>query len=665
MDSIVCRQSACVAAFVLAFAAPAHARITEITVRSVTPFAEGHAFGAAGAYERVKGVAKGELDPQDIRDRQIVNLGRARAGARGKVEYELDFDLLRPVAAERGNRRMIYDVTNRGRKFLLHWVMDAPAQAVSAVNDPKALADGGNGLFLEKGYTIVWTGWDPDAPQSNSGMAIRVPVATVNGQPIVQRIRDELVSGTRGPQVDRFRLAYEAATLDKAQASLTVRRREGDTPQSIPSTGWAYVDARTIRLLPDGTKPEPGSLYELRYPATNPRVLGIGFAATRDFVSFLRYDARDDAGTASPTAGRIDHTLAIGISQSGRYLRDHIAQGFNQDARKRKVFDGVLAHISGVGRVFMNEPFGMPARTNTQHEDHTYPENTFPFSAAAMRDPVTGRNGSLFRHDGFDPLLIEVNTSTEYWQKGASLLHTDPMGGKDVRLPPNARVYLVAGTQHAGRVGLTPDAGPCVNPRNPHNPAPALRALLVALDRWVTYGIAPPPSRVPTIASGTLGPATNDAFPRIGGMEIARAANEIAPFGDWTDPRPDRAKAYRPLVPQVDADGNERAGIRLPDIAVPLATYTGWNLYKAPFPQGELCDRDGSFVPFPATRAERQAKNDPRPSIEERYGTHERYVDRVRASAAELARDGLLLPSDAGAYIVRAKSDAVRQRFPR
>lgn len=665
MTATMRRHVACCLFAAVSLIVPAEARITEVDVRTVMPFAGGHSFGSVGAYERVSGVAKGELDPLHARNRVIVNLDRAPRNARGNVEYEVDFDLLRPVSADRGNHRMLFDVTNRGRKFLLHWLLDAPAQAVGAVNDPKSLEDAGNRLFFEMGYTMVWTGWDPDAPRTNNGMAIRVPVATNQGQPIVQRIRDELVSGTRGALVDRFRLAYESANLDQSQASLTVRRQAGEPAQAVPASGWTYMDSRTIKLLPDGSKPEPGSLYDFFYPAKNPHVLGIGFAATRDFVSFLRHGTRDKKGNANPAGGKIDHALALGISQSGRYLRDHISLGFNQDESRRKVFDGVLAHISGVGRVFMNEPFGMPARTNTQHEDHAYPENAFPFAAATMRDPVTGKSGSLFRHDGFDPLTIEVNTSTEYWQKGASLLHTDPLGAKDAALPPNARVYLIAGTQHGGRVGLPTAAGPCVNLRNPHSPAPALRALTIALDRWVVEGVAPPPSRVPTLASRTLVTPANAEFPRIPEFIVARSGNEIAPLKGWVDPTPSAGNAYRPLVAKVDHDGNEIAGIRLPEIAVPLATYTGWNLYKAPFPDGALCDRDGSYSAFASTRAEREARNDPRLSLEERYGTHENYVAAVRASATELARQRLLMPSDVGAYIVQAKSEAVRMRFAR
>ncbi|MGQ0664649.1 MAG: alpha/beta hydrolase domain-containing protein [Pseudomonadota bacterium] len=634
----------------------AEAKITQLKIDRVEPFAAGMAFGDAGSYERVAGTAKGELDPRDPRNAVIVNLDRAPRNPGGMVEYEVDFYLLRPADAAKGNRKILFDVTNRGRKFLLHWLMDAPAQAGAAVNEPAEAKDAGNGLFFRHGYLMAWTGWDPDAPRANNGMAIKVPVAMLGASPVVRTIRDELVSGTRGAPADVFRLSYEAANLDPAQARLTVRRKEAYGPSEIPAGGWAYVNPRAIRLLPEGTQPEPGSLYDMRYPAKNPHVLGIGYAATRDLVSFLRYESRDAAGISNPAGPGIKSALAVGISQSGRYLRDHVSQGFNQDESKRKVFDGVLAHISGVGRVFMNAEFGQPARTNTQHEDHFYPENEFPFSAARFHDKVTGKTGALLRGDGFDPLLIEVNTSTEYWQKGASLLHTDPTGRHDAALPQTARVYLIAGTQHGGRVGLTSAAGPCANPRNPHNPAPALRALLIALDQWANEAKAPPPSRVPTIAAGTLVAPDRTGFPAIPGTQVAREVNQIMLFGDWVDPKPDPKKAYRALVSKVDADGNEIAGIRLPDIGVPLATYTGWNLYKAPFPDGELCDRDGSHLPFARTRAERTAKGDPRPAIAERYADHADYVTKVGAAAAELVKARLLLQEDADRYLEAAKA---------
>jgi hypothetical protein len=640
-------------------AAPAGARLTEITVTAVEPFANGAAFGATGAYERVKGTFKGELDPGDPRNRVIVNLDKAPKNAAGRVDYEADFYILRPVNAARGSRKLLYDVTNRGRQYV-HWMF---GDARTVRNDPRAPEDAGNGLILRRGYTLVWSGWDPDAPRSNDGLAMKPVIATNGGKPIVNLIREEMMSGGRGPERKSFRLTHEAASPDQSQARLTVRRNETDAGKEIPASGWAYVSSREIRLLPDGTLPEPGSLYEFHYPAANPRVLGIGFAATRDLVSFLRYQPTDGKGNANPARPGILHALAFGRSQAGRYLRDHVALGFNQDESARRVFDGVMAHTAGAGGVFLNYEFGQPARTSTQHEDHLFPEIEFPFSTARMDDPVTGRSGALLRGDGFDPLWIETNTSTEYWQKGASLLVTDPLGTRDVAHPSGARGYLIASTQHAGQAWMSATPGPCANPRNPHSPTPAQRALLVALDEWVSDGRAPPASRTPSIGQRTLVKPEQVAFPAIPGVTVARRMNEIRWLRDWVLPLPTTLQPYRPLVPQVNDDGNETSGVALPDIAVPLGTYTGWNLYKAPFPEGELCDRYGSYVPFAATRAEREGKGDRRLSLEERYGDHAGYARRVGDAVRKLIAERLLLPEDGDLYIARAWSEETVKRF--
>ena len=490
-------------------------------------------------------------------------------------------------------------------------------------------------------------------------------VATDNGAPIVRVIRDELLSGGRGPQRKTFQLTHEAASLDQSQAKLTVRRAETDPRREIPADGWAYVKPREIKLRPDGTTPEPGSLYEFHYPAKNPPVLGIGLAATRDLISFLRYESADPNGNPNPARPGIRFVLGYGRSQSGRFWRDFVHQGFNQDESARKVADGVIAHTAGVGGVFLNTEFGQPARTNTQHEDHTFPENAFPFSTARQTDPVTGRTGSLLRNDGFDPLWMETNTSTEYWQKGASLLVTDPLGTRDAPHPANARGYLISGTQHGGQAWMTSTRGPCANPRNPLSPGPALRALLVALDEWVSTGKAPPASRTPRLADGTLVAPEKIAFPAIPGVAVARRVNRFGVLKDWIKPEMDMAKPYRPLVPQVDADGNEISGIRLPDIAVPLGTYTGWNLYRAPYVEGELCDRFGSYKPFAAARAEREAAGDPRPSLEERYGNYAGYVRWVEEAVMKLVADRLLLAEDAERFVAKAKSEEVAKRFAR
>jgi len=621
--------------------------LVSFEIEKVEPLADGVPFGEAGAYERVIAVARGEVDPAAPGNRGIALIDKAPRNAAGKVEYATSVFILRPKDPARGNGRILYEVNNRGRKMLFGNIADG----LQGVNDPKTLADLGNAFPLRLGYTIVWSGWDPDAPRANMGLALTAPVATNNGQPIVQTVREEWVSGTRIGVLEAFKLSHEAATLEQPRARLTVRERADDEPRELPLNQWSFVDARSIKLR-DGTKAQPGFLYEFHYEAKNPKVQGLGFAATRDVVSWLRHSPDAVKATGRP----MTHALAIGFSQAGRYLRNHISEGFNRDEQGRLVFDGIHSHIAGVGRVFFNTPFAQPARTNTQHEDHGFPENEFPFSTATQSDPLTGKTGSLFRGDGSDPLLIETNTSTEYWQKGASLLHTDPLGTRDIALPENSRVYMVAGTQHGGRAGATTDPGPNLNPRNPHNPMPAIRALLVALDEWVVSGKAPPPSRVPTLAAGTLAEPDKTGFPAVPGAAIVRTTNTVSPPGDWVKPVAGD-KVYRTLVSKVDADGNEVAGIRLPDIAVPLATYTGWNEYKPPYPKGEIADRDGSCLPLPVDKAAREASGDPRPSIAERYRDGADYVAKVQAVVTELMAERLLLAEDAERYLDRARKE--------
>ncbi|MBV1797213.1 alpha/beta hydrolase domain-containing protein [Siccirubricoccus sp. G192] len=452
-------------------------------------------------------------------------------------------------------------------------------------------------------------------------------------------------------------LSFAVADPDPARATLTLRRTRAEPPREVPRDAWAYAGPRAIRLLPEGTRFEPGSIYEFRYPARDPAVFGLGYAATRDITAFLRRESADGAGRRSPLDGlRVQAVLAIGISQSGRYLRHHLDLGMNADEQDRRVFDGVLAHIGGAGRVFANERFAQPGRTSTWHEDHAFPENWFPLAHAATTDPISGRSAALLRAPATDPLVMEVNTSTEYWQKGASLIHTDPAGTRDLPEPAGVRHYLVTGTKHAGRMGATTAPGICANPNNPHSSGPLLRALLVALDAWATRGEAPPASRVPRIADGTLLPAEAalEAFPAIPGLLRPGFANPIAPVTDWVAGTRGPEGAWHPLVPAVDADGNEHAGVRLPDIAVPLGTYTGWNMYAAEGLRGEFCDREGSFAAFAADRTAREGAGDPRPSLAERYGSRDRYGEAVRRAAEALMRDRLMLPEDAAAFTAAA-----------
>ena len=633
--------------------------ITDISVTDIENFADGHEFGAAGAYVRIKGVARGALDPDAPQNAVIVDLDKAPRNAKGLVEYATDFDILRPKDPLRGSSILVYDVPNRGSKRIFNLLDDIPANDPARTNDPKTKEDAGLGFCLGRGYSLVWSGWDPGAPRANGGLGAEFPAALDRGKPLTQRIRDEFHIGTRAAGDGSVRrLSYPAASTEQPQARLCVRDRESDPRREIPRDRWEFVDDRSIRLLPDGAKFEPIRIYELWYEATGSKVLGIGYASVRDLVSFFRYKSANRGGIPNPlisTMSEIKHALAFGVSQSGRFLRHFLELGMNADDEGRQVFDGVLSHVAGAGKVFANHSFGMPGRTATQHEDRLYPENWFPFSTAKTADPVSGRIAALLGGAATDPKIIETNSATEYWQKGASLIHTDPGLRRDLPLPDNSRAYLIAGTQHGGRPGVDPRPGPCVNPRNPHSATPALRALFAALEDWVVRGVAPPPSRVPSLTDGTAVTADAVRMPPVNGFTHAPGANGILPPVDWIDPPEASPPApYTTFVSAVDDDGNEVAGIRLPSISVPLATYTGWNVYKSQ--PDELADRDGSCIPFARTKAEREAAGDLRLSLQERYGSRDAYVEQVRAAAAALVADRLLLQGDADAFVTAAEA---------
>jgi hypothetical protein len=662
---------------ILFLSAQAEARVTEIRIDAVEPFADNAAFGTAGPYVRIKGIAKGELDPKAPEHAVIVDLDKAPRNARGMVEYEVDIFILRPADPAKGNGILFYEVLNRGNKQLGNRLHDLGRAGPLALNDPTTRQHAGNAFMFERGYTMMWSGWDPDVSRGQALMSARFPVAMENGKPMVRRIREEFQVGKRRPAgAETAQLNYPAASTDKTKARLTRRDRQSDTRIEVPADGWEFVDAKTVRLLPQGTKFSSITIYELWYEATDAKVVGMGFPSTRDVVSFLRHERADSKGTANPlaVAGSADatsirHTMAFGGSQSGRYLRHFIELGMNKDSIGRRVFDGVSTHTAGAGKVFGNHSFGEPDRTFTQHEDHLYPENWFPFATVNTTDPFSGMSGSLLRGDGSDPLFIQTNTSTEFWQKGASLITTDPSGLRDLTLPDTTRVYMIAGTQHGGGGGNTPAPGPCANPTNPHSPAAALRALIVRMEEWITKGIAPPPSRHPTIAAGTAVEYGAVKIPKVTDFVILPTGAPIAAPVDWIDPpssAPGTAQRngeaqrnggslYGTRVSLVDPDGNEVAGIRLPPIAVPLATYTGWNVYKAQ--PTELCDRDGSYITFAKTKAEREASGDPRLSLEERYGSRAAYVAKVKAAADALVAERLLLPSDAAAFVSAAEKN--------
>jgi hypothetical protein len=657
--------AACLGLSLLLAASAAQARVVRIDIARTEPFVAGQAFGSVGAYEKVVGRFHGELDPADPLNAVIVDLDKAPRNSRGKVEYASDFYILRPSDLAKGNGALLYDVNNRGNKRALIGFNSAPAS-----NDPTTPEHAGNGFLMRQGFSVVWSGWIPGLPAANNALRIDVPTASASG-PIEQTVWDEfLFNDTTTTQA---RLTFKATSIEPGAATLMVRGRNSEEPTVVPPDQWEFVDAQTVRLKPAGTAFRIGAIYQLVYKAANPPVSGIGFAATRDLVSFLRYAAADDAGTANPLAlagqPAIKRALAHGTSQSGRYLRDFVYRGFNEDESNRIVFEGMNAHVA-TARMFLNQRFAQPNRmVHIAHGFMFFPDVSFPFAYETQTDPFTGaRDGILARCGarGNCPKIIHTNTATEYWQSGQSLITTDGLGHRDGTPPEGVRIYHFAGTQHVG-VANTMPKGVCAMPPNNVDYAPLLRAVLVSLDRWVKDDTPPPPSRHPRLADGTLVEMTAPSL-AIPGFTPAKAPNARPRF----DYGPDFSKGivskalpvaladrYRVLVPKVDADGNETSGIRLPDIAVPTATAMGWSVRSASAGgAGELCYLDGSYLPFAKTKAEREGKGDMRPSLEERYHGPADYAAKVRQAAEGLQKDGYLLQEDVERIAARASSIA-------
>jgi hypothetical protein len=406
-------------------------------------------------------------------------------------------------------------------------------------------------------------------------------------------------------------------------------------------------------------------LYQFVYPATDSKVTGIGFAAVRDVVSFLRHAGANEPGAPNPLAGSLKWTIATGLSQSGRFHRPFLYFGFNQDEQNRQVFDGMMPYINGAGGGFFNYRFAQPNRTAFQRWSHVYPEQVFPFAYKSLTDPLTGKTDSVLARSEASrtsPKIMEINDSNSYWFKSASLAITTPDGAKDLPDPQNVRFYLLSSIAH----GVASGRGLCQQLQNPISPGPALRALLAALTEWVVTGKEPPSSRVPRLSDGTLvrpSPQASVGFPEIPGVAYTGVVSvrELYDYGPEFDhgvidilPPVATGRVYPTLVPKVTADGIDMTGVQLPDISVPLGTYTGWNLL-ANAPKDE-CSAMGSFIPFATTKEQRLATGDPRSSLEERYTTHSRYVQAVEAAAARLVAERLLLPEDAQAYVEAAKN---------
>lgn len=638
------------AAVMLAAATAAQAEPAKPSVRieitSRTPAYGGASFGEAGPYEKLTGVAHMRIDPKAAANRGVVDLDRAPRAVDGLVDYEVDVVILRPRDAVKARRVMIYDVVNRG-------VKTAPSMLNGgSFTSMESAKDAGDGYALRYGYTIVFSGWQGDitAPQM---VGARFPIATEGGRPITGRISTEAVFDDL--KRNRVTLPYAAASLDPAAVRVTARARADDPPRPLAASEWRFEDERHISL----TRPadlDAGAIYQVSYVARDPKVMGLGFASVRDLVAFLRHadaaagnpladiaaapcEKTASGGCANAAGGVFNSVVAFGASQSGRYLRDYIWQGFNRDLDGGRVFDGVVAMIPGGRRTFTNVRFSEPGRFSRQHEDHEVPGFDFPFAYATLRDPVTGRTDGVLKRcsaDGACPKVFHIDTSAEFWQAGASLVGT---GGTDhdVAPPANVRAYMITGGAHAP--GMTMPA--CASPANPMLYTPLVRGLTARMIDWTLDRQAPPDSRWPSLAKGELQPVAALKSPDLSAVGLTWPQVVNQPI-----PPPGAKGGWSSLVPVVDADGNDRPGVRMPQIAAPDGTYLGWSLRKPGYAAGDLCLIFGAFVPFAKDAAGRGA--DPRPSMAERYPDGERAA-KLKAAAAELGREGLLLKEDVAA----------------
>ncbi len=606
------------------------ARVVRLNVEHREPVLNGRGFGLAGAYEKLSGKVHFALDPTATSNAAVIDLALAPRNAKGEVEFSADFMLLKPVTG--GNGRLLYEVGNRGGKALLRVFQNGGTLA-----DPVTTADFGNGALMNQGYTLLWMGWQWDVPEGR--MRMDMPIASDHGAPITGLLRGNFVPNSRsglGPLSDRGHRAYPVNNLTDPDAFMTVRDRAVDPPTRIPREKWRFVDNVTVAL---DSGFEPGRIYDVVYRARDPRVLGCGLAGTRDLIAHFKSE------------GTIKYAYGWGVSQSGRFLRHFLYEGFNSDEQGRTVFDGVIDEVGGAGRGSFNHRFGQASRDAEQFFNFHFPVDIFPFTDGEETDPETGKTDSLLK-GATAPKIFHILSNSEYFNRAGSLIHTDPAGTRDIEPPSNARIYSIAAGPHFFGPFPPLPSKELAAPLNPLDRSPVVRALLKALDAWVVDKVTPPDNRLPKISDGTLKPSSDAGWPKIPGVKLPPPllityrldfGPEFATKGLVTFEPPRIGKAYTGLVPAVDEDGNARAGIRMPLVAVPIATYSGWNFRPVELgASDQLSGEAGAFYPFPRKRL----SGDPRRSIEERYTSRDQYLGKVIAAARVLISERLWLAED-------------------
>ncbi len=591
-------------------------------------------------YEQITGKVYFTVDPKLPANQIITDIDRAPKNAKGLVEFSSDLYVLKPKDPAKSNGTALLEISNRGGKGMLGMFDLANGREL------RAAADFGDPLLFDAGYTLVWVGWEFDVPDREGMMHLYAPV--IKGMTGLVRSEIDVDKKTTTMSLgDRNQVPY--AVADPASATLTVRDHIDSPRTTIPRTQWNFTADGGHIEFPAGF--EPGRYYEVVYQAKDPAVVGLGAAAVRDYISYIKQN------------GEVKRAIGFGRSQSGRFLRTYLYYGFNADEKGKKVFDGVWAHVAGAGRGSFNLRFAQPSRDGNPFQNNLYPVDIFPFTDEPETDAgITDSILARATKDGVVPKVFYTNGAYEYWGRGASLIHISLDGKKDVAPAPNTRIYFNAGASHGANA--EPIHRNTQNILNPDDYRYAMRALLVAMNAWITDGTAPPDSQIPRIGKDDLVTPQALNFPKIPGVNLPKTpflawrldyGPEFRTKGIVAFEPPKMGKAFPLLVPQVDRDGNETSGIRLPEQSVPLATLTGWNLRDANVGAPDVMSTQvGSFIPFAKTRAEREKTGDPRPSIEERYHSRDEFLKDVQQAAQPLVRNRLLLERDVPKVIERA-----------
>jgi alpha/beta hydrolase family protein len=666
-----------ITAGMMAGSSTADARTTRIQILTRTTAFGGYSFPGVGQYEVITGIATGEANPTDPKNAVIVDISLAPRLPDGNVQYQHNFYILKPIDLSKGNHKMMYEPPNRGRK-----TYQELNRTPDGGNDPAALTEAAfpgevaNSFLWSRGYTTVWSGWENNlGPLSGLTATAALPVATnADGSTITGPGYEYIVSPGA-----TFTLAYPAASgsQDPANAKLTHRIHLDDPAQTLLPSDWAYTDPSHTAIKLTSGPFVANDIYEFSYIAKNPTVNGLGFAAIRDFNSFLRYAAHDDFGTANPLAGDVTRIYTETSSQPARTLNDFTHLGFNEDENGNKVFDGMMQWIGAGDGINMNYRWSQTKRTERNRQEELYLEGLFPFANQTTFDPISGETDGRFKKCGETdtcPLAMEFYSSNEYWVKAGSLMSTDPTGRFDLPDHPDARLYLLSSKQHGGP-GNPASKGLCQQFLNPLQSEQVQRALFEDLDQWSTQGVEPPSSRVPLLRDGTLvpppPPAADGRYVGIPGVTYTGLKTTRYRFnygGSFyvtgiptinppmiTPPYEDNplnGPIYPSYVPKVDSDGNDIAGIRLPELTVPLATYTGWALRSGVW-ANDGCEASGQYIPFRATQAQRIAAGDPRPSVQERYPSFAMYRAAVMKAIDDLVKQRFMLCEDTDAVFAR------------